>query len=99
MIMQLFGRGVRLKGIDNSLKRSNISPSIPLPQEQLSALKLLETLRIFGVRAKYMGNFKKSLQQEDIAIGLVEIEVPIHIEPFLADKQLLRPFHENKHTK
>ncbi|UOO81783.1 DEAD/DEAH box helicase family protein [Uruburuella testudinis] len=64
-IIQLFGRGVRLKGRDFSLKRS-------LPEERRGQacqdlhLDKLETLNIFGVRASYMDQFKKYLQEEGI---------------------------------
>ena len=52
-IIQLFGRGVRLKGKGFSLKRS-------LPQDRPKGVHLdkLETLNIFGVRASYMAAFK-----------------------------------------
>ena len=55
-IIQLFGRGVRLKGYDMSLKRSSYyikdNPSVKLPQY----ISILETLNIFGVRADYMNS-------------------------------------------
>lgn len=60
-IIQLFGRGVRLKGKDYSLKRST-------PQQRPKGLHLdkLETLNIFGVRASYMAAFKDYLKEEGI---------------------------------
>lgn len=60
-IIQLFGRGVRLKGKGFSLKRS-------LPNERPKGLHLdkLETLNIFGVRASYMSTFKDYLREEGI---------------------------------
>lgn len=60
-IIQLFGRGVRLKGRDYSLKRS-------LPSERPKGLHLdkLETLNIFGVRAHYMAQFKAYLKEEGV---------------------------------
>ncbi|MGB9801017.1 MAG: DEAD/DEAH box helicase family protein, partial [Thermanaerothrix sp.] len=48
-IIQLFGRGVRLKGRGMSLKRS-----AAVPGEHPKYIKLLETLNIFAVRANYM---------------------------------------------
>lgn len=60
-IIQLFGRGVRLKGVDYSLKRSRSSER-PVG----SHLQLLETLNIFGIRADYMAQFKAYLQEEGI---------------------------------
>lgn len=62
-IIQLFGRGVRLLGKNRSLKRSTAIPEEgPHPQR----LPLLETLNIFGVRAKYMAQFRDYLEQEGI---------------------------------
>lgn len=60
-IIQLFGRGVRLKGQAMSLKRS-------LPNERPKGVHLekLETLNIFGVRANYMASFKDYLKEEGI---------------------------------
>ena len=46
-IIQLFGRGVRLKGCGMCLKRSSQVDGIPKPPH----IDLLETLNIFGIRA------------------------------------------------
>lgn len=61
--IQLFGRGVRLKGYDNSLKRSTML-DVDITSPKL--LKKIETLTIFGVKADYMTHFKDHLQKEDI---------------------------------
>lgn len=60
-IIQLFGRGVRLKGKGFSLKRTT-------PQERPKGVHLdkLEALNIFGVRASYMAAFKDYLREEGI---------------------------------
>ena len=62
--IQLFGRGVRLRGYGGCLKRSgkldDSSAAIP------KYIDLLETLTIFGVRAQYMEDFKKYLEMEDM---------------------------------
>lgn len=60
-IIQLFGRGVRLKGKGLSLKRT-------LPQDRPKGVHLdkLEALNIFGVRASYMAAFKDYLREEGI---------------------------------
>lgn len=60
-IIQLFGRGVRLKGKGFSLKRST-----PHERPKGLNLELLETLNIFGVRANYMNTFKDYLVEEGI---------------------------------
>lgn len=60
-IIQLFGRGVRLKGKGFSLKRTT-------PQERPKGVHLdkLEALNIFGVRANYMATFKDYLKEEGV---------------------------------
>jgi len=60
-IIQLFGRGVRLLGKDRSLQRSEV-----LDGEHPDDLPLLETLGIFGVRARYMAQFRDYLAEEGI---------------------------------
>jgi hypothetical protein len=59
-IIQLFGRGVRLKGKDFSLKRSRSLEGQAPPKN----IETLETLNIFGIRADYMSQFKKYLKKE-----------------------------------
>jgi hypothetical protein len=60
-IIQLFGRGVRLKGKGFSLKRT---PEHDRPKG--AHLDKLEALNIFGVRASYMAAFKDYLREEGI---------------------------------
>ncbi len=65
-IIQLFGRGVRLKGCKMSLKRSGFYkkdyPETVVPNH----ISILETLNIFGVRADYMRQFKEFLETEGV---------------------------------
>lgn len=75
-IIQLFGRGVRLKGRGMSLKRST-----PAERQQLAKgahLETLETLNIFGVRANYMATFKDYLREEGITPSdeMIELDFP-----------------------
>ena len=73
-IIQMFGRGVRLKGYDMSLKRhSALEGASPQDGEQL---KLLETLNIFGLKANYMDTFKKYLQKEGVNVDRVIFTLP-----------------------
>lgn len=59
--IQLFGRGVRLKGYEGCLKRSSkLGEGMKKPKR----IGLLETLTIFGVKAQYMEDFKSYLEQE-----------------------------------
>jgi hypothetical protein len=72
-IIQLFGRGVRLKGKGFSLKRTT-------PQERPKGTHLdkLETLNVFGVRASYMAAFKDYLREEGITPSdeILELDFP-----------------------
>jgi len=68
-IIQLFGRGVRLKGYNFSLKRSSGLDEYQQPEKLREKRKLLlpmETLGIFGVRADYMQKFKEFLEEEGL---------------------------------
>ena len=72
-IIQLFGRGVRLKGKGFSLKRTTA-------EERPKGVHLdkLETLNIFGVRANYMAAFKDYLREEGITPSdeILELDFP-----------------------
>jgi hypothetical protein len=64
-IIQLFGRGVRLKGYDMSLKRSGrvvLPDGVARPKH----VGVLETLSIFGIRANYMEQFRAFLEEEGL---------------------------------
>ena len=65
-IIQLFGRGVRLKGYKYSLKRSTTLDSSYNPGNLPKGLREIETLNIFGVRADYMDTFRKYLEDEGL---------------------------------
>jgi hypothetical protein len=60
-VIQLFGRGVRLKGRKWTLKRST---SLPAPHPD--GLKNLETLFIFGWNAEYLQAFRDMISAEEI---------------------------------
>lgn len=64
-IIQLFGRGVRLKGFDMSLKRSG-KTQLPEGVERPKHITALETLGIFGIHADYMAEFRKHLEEEGL---------------------------------
>lgn len=90
-IIQLFGRGVRLKGYKFSLKRSSaLDPSIA-PASVPKFIGALETLNIFGIRADYMELFKILLQEEGLPTNDSEFKefiLPIMPTVNLAGKQL-----------
>lgn len=76
-IIQLFGRGVRLKGFGKSLKRSS-RVSLPPQVRPAVHIEILETLGIFGVRADYMAQFRDFLESEGLPTDpQVELVVPI----------------------
>ena len=61
-IIQLFGRGVRLLGLNRSLRRSSFITDMEHPK----VLPSLERLLIFGIRATYMQSFKDYLTREGV---------------------------------
>lgn len=61
-IIQLFGRGVRLKGYDMSLKRSTYMKNVTVPKN----IGAVETLNVFGVKADYMRQFREYLEEEGL---------------------------------
>lgn len=70
-IIQLFGRGVRLKGFRFKLKRTRALDPLDLQGEDLPQLhpahiELLETLNIFGIRSDYMKEFEEYLEEEGV---------------------------------
>jgi len=61
-IIQLFGRGVRLKGKGMSLMRSSRLEPATAPKH----IHLLETLNVFGVGADFMATFRDFLKDEGL---------------------------------
>ena len=94
-IIQLFGRGVRLKGYDWTLKRS----SFATPTQRPEHIHYLETLNIFGVQADFMVQFKKFLRDEDLPNNDERsiYEIPLNVTyDFGRELKVLRP-RKNKH--
>ncbi len=86
-IIQLFGRGVRLRGKDMCLKRSSA-----VDGEHPPNLPLLETLNIFAVRANFMAQFRDYLLREGVEFEeKVQLELPIIINTEYRQKGLLCP--------
>ncbi|MDP9750290.1 DEAD/DEAH box helicase family protein [Thermoanaerobacter pentosaceus] len=65
-IIQLFGRGVRLKGKDYSLKRE---------ENAEYKLKVLQTLFIFGLNADYVDAFLGAMNNEGIDYEEIRIKI------------------------
>ena len=72
-IIQLFGRGVRLKGYDLSLKRSG-KTRLPEGRNRPKHIGVLETLGIFGIHADYMAQFRDFLEEEGLPTNDDRIE-------------------------
>ena len=91
-IIQLFGRGVRLKGINFSLKRSS-EPSKP-PKH----MKKLETLNIFGVRSGYMKQFSEFLEEEGLykESDFKDIVLPVVCHPTFNSQNKLKTIQLKK---
>lgn len=84
-IIQLFGRGVRLKGKGFSLKRSRF-----IEQTHLPHVETLETLNIFGIKADYMETFREVIDKEDVLFSQeIRLEVQLR-EPFPGNLKTLR---------
>jgi len=69
-IIQLFGRGVRLKGKGMSLKRS----------EENTSIRYLETLNIYAIKADYLNRFLEAIRKEEVEFETIEIPVKLQHE-------------------
>ncbi len=63
-IIQLFGRGVRLKGYEWSLKRSGHTQAAAAFRPTF--IEELETLNVFGIEADFMERFRDFLKEEGL---------------------------------
>jgi len=87
-IIQLFGRGVRLLGLNRSLKRSSALSGMEHP----AGIDLLERLNIFAIRANYMTQFRDYLEREGVEpFGEVEMHLPIKSNEDFLKKGLIAP--------
>ncbi len=89
-IIQLFGRGVRLKGHGLKLKRSS---ALEL-QSNPKYIEYLETLNIFGIQADFMDKFKKFIKDEELPSNDQKevYEIPIKFNhKFSSNLKVLRP--------
>ncbi len=71
-IIQMFGRGVRLKGRNMSLKRHRALAEADPPADS-DGLRELETLRIFGLKANYMQAFREILDAEGVTTETIKM--------------------------
>jgi len=74
-IVQLFGRGVRLRGRGFSLQRDD---DAPLP------VQVLQSLQVFGVKADYLEQFLATLALEGVKSQVLHVPVMLAHEPLAA---------------
>ena len=89
-IIQLFGRGVRLKGYEWSLKRSGHSHAPVKP----NFIEELETLNVFGIQADFMERFREFLRDEGLPGNerRTVITIPLNVTYDFGKKlKILRP--------
>ena len=86
-IIQLFGRGVRLKGYGISLKRSS-KARLPEQVERPKHIGSLETLGIFGIHADYMAQFREFLKEEGMPENDDRIEFLLPVIKSLGTQKL-----------
>ena len=83
LIIQLFGRGVRLKGYKKLLKRSTAISDVPHPDH----IQVLETLTVFGIEANYMELFRGYLEKEGVPTEpQKEFEIPTKLHQILEEE-------------
>ncbi|MCX7723991.1 MAG: hypothetical protein N2042_01940 [Thermodesulfovibrio sp.] len=90
-IIQLFGRGVRLKGKGMSLKRS----------DEKGLIRILETLNIYSIKADYLNRFLDAISKEEVEFETIEVPVlPQHKEKwenlYTLNKDESKTFQEEK---
>jgi hypothetical protein len=84
-IIQLFGRGVRLKGYNFCLKRSCAIQGKELARD----LQAIETLNIFGLKADYMKAFKEYLKEEGVPTDeRIDFVLPVIFDKRYKQKRL-----------
>ena len=86
-IIQLFGRGVRLKGYDLSLKRSG-KTKLPEGVERPKHIDILETLGVFGIQADYMAQFRDFLNEAGLPTNDDRIEFLLPVIKNLGTQKL-----------
>lgn len=99
-IIQLFGRGVRLKGFDWSLKRSSRCTRVNVPRP--ANIQWLETLQVFGIEAEFMQRFRDYLAEEGLPGNERKevIEMPMHTTRDFGNRlKMLRPKRKKDNGK
>ncbi len=79
--IQLFGRGVRLKGYNFSMKRSS-ALNVSINKELKRYIRIIETLNVFGIKAKYMEEFKEELESQGDIVYVIEKKIHVKQDPY-----------------
>lgn len=88
-IIQIFGRGIRLRGKNHSLKRTT---HLELSESEIPKnIEILERLNVFGIKADYIKEFEAQLEKEDIPTGFVTKSVETEVDTDLVDDDLKVP--------
>ncbi|UIO99356.1 DEAD/DEAH box helicase family protein [Halobaculum sp. CBA1158] len=88
-IIQIFGRGIRLRGKDHSLKRTSY---LGLPESEVpDGIEILERLNVFGIKADYIKEFEEQLEKENIPAGFVTKSLRTDVDADLLDGDLKVP--------
>lgn len=88
-IIQIFGRGIRLQGMNNSLKRTS---HIDTTQSDLPEhIDILERLNVFGIKADYIEEFEAQLEKEDIPTRFIDRTVETDVKTDLVRNELNVP--------
>jgi len=85
-VIQLFGRGVRLKGKGFGLRRSEALHGHDHPKH----LKILETIHILGLRADYLEAFNEAIRREDSRLRVQRV-LPVTARDDLDNLGLVAP--------
>ena len=87
-IIQLFGRGVRLKGLRPEPQAQRQDSSSPMASSGRKHIGLLETLGIFGIHANYMAQFRDFLEEEGLPTNDDRIEFLLPVIKSLGTQKL-----------
>jgi len=88
-IIQIFGRGIRLRGKNNSLKRTS---HLELSEKEVpDNIRILERLNVFGIKADYIKEFEEQLEKEDIPTGFIEKKIETEVNSELINDDLQVP--------
>ncbi|MHB8739201.1 MAG: DEAD/DEAH box helicase family protein [Candidatus Dormibacteria bacterium] len=76
-VLQMFGRGVRLRGLNGTMQRAT---ALDAPPSDTAPLAVLQTLFVCGIRADYMKRFREEMLHEGIESDIEEFEIPVAVD-------------------